>query len=280
MFGIVLMALGTGLSEASSSLGKMQVAKKRESIYSMAFLSSFFTVVFIGVTVTFGASFTFNFQSLPSFLVRVCLEILLAYITTQAIVKADRSTFGFLRLITLPLLLIVDIVLHYTFSISQIAGMVIIILSLGLLLGFRTTSRKGTGLIIISSTIAVITISLYKYDITHFNSVAAEQMIVGTVLVLFFGVLAKYKNNENVWRFFSQPVLAFQSLSMGLGGVCESFAYTFAPASVIVAAKRGLEVLWSILAGHYYFKEFGLKVKITVLIMVIIALILLAGIQP
>lgn len=276
MFGILLMALGTGLGEASSSLGKAQVAKKRESIYSMAFLSSFFTGLFIGVTVLFGASFSFNLQSLPFFVPRALLEILLAYITTRAIIKADRSTFGFLRLITLPLLLAVDLMLHYMFSVYQVAGMIVILLSLGLLLGLRSISHKGAGLIILGGLVSVATISLYKYDISHFNSVAAEQIIVSAALVLFFGIMAKYKAKENVWTLLTRPVSAFQSLSMGLAGVFESFAYLFAPASVIVGAKRGLEVLWSILAGHYYFKELGLKTKLLAFILIIFALGLLA----
>lgn len=276
MFGILLMALGTGLGEASSSLGKAQVAKKRESIYSMALLSSFFTGLFIGATVLFGASFSLSLQSLPTFIPRIVLEVLLAYITTQAIIKADRSTFGFLRLITLPLLLVVDLVLHYTFSAYQIAGMVIILFSLGLLLGLRGISHKGAGLIILGGLVSVATISLYKYDISHFNSVAAEQMIVSATLVLFFGIMTKYKTKENIWELLTRPISAFQSLSMGLAGVFESFAYLFAPASVIAGAKRGLEVLWSILAGHYYFKELGLKTKLLAFILIVFALGLLA----
>ena len=276
MFGILLMALGTGLGEASSSLGKAQVAKKRESIYSMAFLSSLFTGLFIGITVLFGASFSFDIHSLPFFVPRVLLEIFLAYITTMAIIKADRSTFGFLRLITLPLLLVVDLLLHYTFSIYQIAGMIVILFSLGLLLGLRGISRKGAGLIILGGLASVATISLYKYDISHFNSVAAEQMIVSATLVLFFGIMANYKSKENIWALLSRPIAAFQSLSMGLAGVFESFAYLFAPASVIVGAKRGLEVLWSILAGHYYFKELGLKTKLIAFVLILFSLGLLA----
>jgi hypothetical protein len=277
MFGILLIALGTGLGEASSSLGKVGVAKKRQSIYSMAFLSSFFTAIFIGITVLLGASFNFSLQSLPFFLPRVCLEIGLAYITTQAIVKADRSTFGFLRLITIPLLLSVDIILQYSLSIQQILGMAVLLATLGLLLGFQSISSKGAGLVVASGLISVATISIYKYDISHFNSVAAEQLIVSTILILFFGIFARYKNHENVWKLFTRPTTIFQSLSMGLAGVCDSFAYIFAPASIILAAKRGLEILWSILAGHYYFKEYGLKTKLSALVCIVVALLLLSG---
>src|SRR5690606_12002348 len=116
------------------------------------------------------------------------------------IVKADRSTFSFLRLLTIPLLLVVDIVLLYAISVTQIAGIAVILVALAILLYAHKKARKYAGLVVVTALVSVVTISLYKYDISHFNSVVAEQSIFYVIMLVFFGIMAKYRHNENVFR--------------------------------------------------------------------------------
>jgi hypothetical protein len=276
MFGLLLIALSTSLGEASESIGKNQVNHKLQSLYAMAFLSSFFSIVFFGITLLFGAPFRFQLASLPFFMPRLFLELLLSYLTVSAIVKADRSTFSFARLVTIPLLLLVDLRAHYAISILQVAGILIILLTLAFLFKVNPPARKGMFLVFITGLLSVITISLYKYNINHFNSVVAEQGIISCVLVVFFCIMARYNNNENVIKLLVRLPSAIQAYSGGVASVLESFAYSYAPASIILSAKRGLGVFWSILSGRYYFQEVGFKQKLLALILVIFALLLLA----
>jgi len=69
----------------------------------------------------------------------------------------------------------------------------------------------------------------------------------------------------------------FQSLTNGLGLAIESFAWLYAPASVIVAVKRSLALLWSILFGHHYFRERHVKQKLYAGAVLTVGLILLVS---
>lgn len=96
---------------------------------------------------------------------------------------ADRSTYGFLRVLTIPLLLLVDLALGYSLSQGQIVGVSILTLSVLLLLLNHGLRTKGIGFVLLSAVNAVVTLSLFKYDITHFNSVEVEQGITQLVLL-------------------------------------------------------------------------------------------------
>lgn len=123
---------------------------------------------------------------------------------------------------------------------------------------------------------AALTISLYKYNITHFNSVTAEQLLVSAVLVLYFYLLMVFKTKENFAALIKQPLVLVQSISFGLASVIESLAYLFAPASIILCAKRSGAVLWSTLAGKLYFKEQNLVLKLALVLGIVAGLVLLA----
>ena len=275
MFGLLLIGLGTSFGEVSESIGKIEVASKRQSIYSMAFLSLSLTTLILLLTIFIGESVTFKLASLPYFIPRLILEILLAFLTVKAIISADRTTFTFIRLISIPLLLTVDIILGYTISIFQVCGILGILLAVAILLGFTKQSRKGAALTATTAVLSVATISLYKYDITNFNSVVAEQAIVCSVLVLFFGLMAKRQNNENVFKLFLRPLPVMQAMAGGASSVLESFAYGLAPASIILGAKRGFSVCWSIISGQRLFDERSLRIKISAFVLVVGSLVLL-----
>lgn len=190
--------------------------------------------------------------------------------------RADRSTFGFLRVITIPLLLVTDIILAYSVSLSQIAGMVLIIVSLILLFMNHGIRRQGAWLVTFIAVNAVVTISLFKYDISHFNSVSAEQAIVSLVLVIFFLTMALVKTKENPLRLLERPVFFAQSFLMGVSSVVMSFAYLFSAASIITAGKRAFNILFCMISGHVYFREKKLWIKVASFVLIAIGLVFLA----
>lgn len=81
------------------------------------------------------------------------------------------------------------------------------------------------------------------------------------VLLGYFAVLARVRAHEHPLALLRRPVFLAESLAQGVGGVIEGFAYVFAPATVIVAAKRSTAVLWSIGTGNHVFHESHLVVK-------------------
>ena len=89
----------------------------------MGFLFIFWGAIFFLGVIFWKNSFDFSMASLPTFIPRIFIEIVLASIVLRATVVADRSTFSFMRTITLPLLLLVDLFVGYSVSPMQIASM-------------------------------------------------------------------------------------------------------------------------------------------------------------
>lgn len=277
MFGLLLVFLASLFGELGSSVGKREVALKKESIYSVGFLDLLWgTAFFFAYALATPSSFIFDFASLPIFLTRVAFEIGVAYCTVHAVALADRSTFGFLRILTLPFLLLVDLGLGYTLSLTQLIGISVIAVSLIILFINHGIKRKGAGYVVAGALLAVVTISLYKYDITHYNSVSAEQGIMSLIIMTFYYLMARFVSHENPFRLLRNPAIFAQSLACGVGQVFMSFAYLLAPASIISTASRSFNALASLIAGDVYFKEKYIFVKGTAFVIMVIGIILLA----
>lgn len=286
MFGLLILAVATFSNEVANSIGKKAVQKKEESVYTMGFLHTFWATLFILVLAFivpkdffiegFPGGFTFSLASLPTFIPRLVLEIVQLHVSLFAITRADRSTFSFLGIITIPLLLFVDILLGYPISTIQLAGITLIFISLLILFANHGIRRKGMFLVIFSAINAVITVSLYKYNISNFNSVEAEQGIILLALLVYTYLLANKRCGENPLVFFLRPLFLFQSIIKGFGGVLISFAFLFAPASIIMAGKRSFTIIWSIISGNIYFKEKRLAVKIVGFLLITTGIILVA----
>jgi len=277
MFGVILISIGTFFEEVSDSIGKIKVNNAQESPYTMAFLSVFWGFIFfVLISLIKNSTFIFNFASLPTFLIRAVLEIIQSYVSVLAVIKADRTTYSFLRTLTIPLLLLVDFILGYKIGFLPMIGIITIIVALIIAFSNHGIKRKGIGFVIFSAVNAVITISLFKYDITHFNSVVAEQLLISLILLISFLSFSLIKAKENPFIFLTKPIFFLQSISVGVGGVIESFGYNFGAASIMTAAKRSSAIFWSILSGKAYFKEKNILFKFLVFSLLLIGLIFLS----
>lgn len=269
------MSISTFFVEVSSSMGKRFVAKKEQTPSSMGFLSFFWMFFGYGVAaMVYPAWWIFALASLPTVAIRVVLEIIQAHVTMRAIAVADRSTYSFLRIVTIPLLLIVDIFLGYHISVPQMFGITLIVLVLVLLTMNHGISRKGAGLVLFTAINGTITISLYKYHIDNFNSVVAEQFIMLSFIVLYFTARIVWHEKKNPIRLLTNKHFFLQSFSSGLSSILGSFAYVFAPASIITAVKRSSLIMWSIISGRAYFHESHLYKKLFGFMMLAVAIVL------
>lgn len=276
MFGLLLVSIGTFFEEISDSISKKEVREKKETVYTMAFLSLLWGFFWFGGILLYKQKFGFSPESIPTFSIRLVLEIIQMHTAVLAVVLADRSTFGFVRTGTLPLLLVVDLFLGYPVTMPQIAGIALIICSLLVLSLNHGIKKRGLGYLIYSTIGAVATISLYKYNITYYNSVEAEQFLIHLFLLVYFYFVALRVGRENPLRLLRQRIFFTQSFAAGVGSVVMSFAYLFASAAVITSAKRSLSVLWSILSGSMYFHEKHIAVKLTSFVLLVAGVILLA----
>lgn len=276
MFGIILASLGTFFQEVSDVIGRNEISKKRETIYTMGFLHMFWATIFFLILVLLkNDAFRFEAASLPTFSIRVVLEIIQVYITLIAVVEADRSTFGFIRVITIPLILLADLALGYPLATIQILGVGLIILAMLILFMDHDFSKKSYKLVLFTAVNSAATISLYKYNITNFNSVAAEQLIMLVILLVCLTFAASYITKEHPFRMLGTKVFFFQSFAQGIGSLIDSFAYPFAPASIIISAKRSSAVLWATLSGSLYFKERHILVKLSMFLFLTAGIVLI-----
>lgn len=276
MLGLILISIGAFFDEVSTVLGKTKVQNNEETTYSMAFLSLIWSTFFFLIIILFKGEFVFSAASIPTLFVRTVTEIILVHVGTLAIIRSDRSTFGFLRTGTIPLLLLIDYALGYALSPSQVFGVAILVSALLLAFMNHGIKKEGVTFVVLATILPVITITLYKYNITHFNSVEAEQLIVHVALLCAMFVMAMKIGHENPFALLAKRAFFVQSFAGGIGGVLMSFAYLFAPTSTITAAKRAISVLWAIVSGNLYFEEKHLVLKIALFVLVSTGIFLLA----
>ena len=276
MLGVLLTGISSAFNEISFSIGKRQVNDGAQSYYTFGFLIQFFSALFICAAGFLFNDLVFSPASFPTFGLRTLVAIVEMQLATIAISKLDRGTFGFMHLLTIPFLLTIDLVLGYALRPLQIAGMGLIILPvLAFFFLERREEKSGLWIAFGVAFLASIDISLYKYDISHFNSVGAEQGILTLILSLYFFLTAVLIKKENPLLFLRRPVYFAQASASGVATVINSFAYLFAPASVIASAFRGFSLLSSLLSGRLYFREKRLLLKVGLFAVIVLGLILL-----
>jgi hypothetical protein len=105
----------------------------------------------------------------------------------------------------------------------------------------------------------------------------AEQLIVYIVLALYFFFIAKVISRENPLHLLKKKLVFTQSFSHGIGSILESFAYSFAPASLMLAIKRSSSLLWGIVFGNAYFKEQHILLKLGVFLILATGIVLIVA---
>ncbi|OGG71128.1 hypothetical protein A3F27_02180 [Candidatus Kaiserbacteria bacterium RIFCSPHIGHO2_12_FULL_53_13] len=275
MLGILLAAISSAFDEITDSTGKKKISDGLESYYTFGFLTQFLSALFITAIGFLFADLNFSLDSLETFIPRVIIAILELQLAVSVIARVDRGSFGFIRLATIPLLLVADLVLGYPLASTQILGIILIIIPIGILFYFDLSKSRGMLLVLLVAILAAIDTGLYKYDISHFNSVESEQAIISLIISLYFFLTATLIRGENPLAFLRQKIYMAQASSSGIAYVVGSFAYLYASASVITAARRGFSVLFSILTGTFYFKERGFFVRTLLFIIILIGLMLL-----
>ena len=168
-----------------------------------------------------------------------------------------------------------DLVLGYALTGIQILGIALIVVPIGILFYFDFSKSKGMLLVLLVAVLAAVDISLYKYDISHFNSVESEQAIISLIVALYFFITATLIRKENPLAFLREKIYMAQAGSSGIAYFVNSFAYLYAPASVITTAFRGFSVLFSILTGAFYFKEKKFILRVFLFVIIVAGLLLL-----
>lgn len=275
MIGILLAGLSGVFIELSTAIGKYEEKRRKESIYAMGFIWTIWGLVGFGVWGLVTHDFRFSAASLPTLALRAVLEVLQLYFTLKAVTSASRTTNTLFSSLTIPLLLAADLFLGYSVTNLQIIGMTVIVLCLFVMALNHGIGKKGLAYVILASVNAVSTLSLYKYDITHYNSVPAEQFAVFSVLMVWLLWNLRTVTKERPLKLLMKPMLAGQSAAYGIGAIVGSFAYAFAPASVILASFRSFMAMASLATGKIVFHEDHVLLKALAVVVCMFGIVLL-----
>lgn len=278
MFAGLLVFVGHFFEEISASASKHAFSSRVLSYTLYGFLAHLMTTIFFGIyAYVEGNSFVYNLEAWPIFLFRILTEIIQCEIVYRAIVMSDRTSFGFARILTIPLLLLVDIALGYSLGSMQFLGVGIICVALLAYFGAEHAKGKGIRLALLSAGLSVVNISLYKYDISHYNSAMVVQFFVALILMLFYGfrVALKKEDRALLHGLKEHPYLGMMLVAQSAAALLISIAYGLAPASLILSLSRASAVIWSLISGVLYFHEQRVLKKAFVTAVLALGLVLL-----
>lgn len=276
LYWLLLWIIWTFFEEINNSITKHK-SQKHHFLMLWVITSFFGMVIFICFWIYkyyfTEISINFNPKSIPLLLIRLLFEILQSYFTMLAIQKADRTTFSTIRILTIPLLIISDIILWYHFTIYSLIWMWIILLSFILFnLKSKTINFKWWELVLFTAVNAVITISIYKYSITHFwNSVEVDQFFIFLWLLSFF-IIYNYKKNKScaLKLILKEKQFILQWLAIWFASLILSYSYLYLNSSEATMIKRAWEMFWSISTWYLFFNETSPLRKILLAIMIVI----------
>lgn len=275
MLSVIFASLASFIEEISSSIIKFEADHKKESIYTAGFINMLFGIFIFVLIAFFRNSFIFSLASLPTFSIKAILEILQGWATMNAIQKVDRSSYAFVRNLTIPLLLLTDYFIGFALRPAQLAGVLVIFIIFGIIMFFHIINFKSIGYSLFTAVNAVATISLFKYNITHFNSVEGEQILTSLVLLSYFFLAAKFIAKENPLGFLTHRLFLGQGVFHGIASIFASYSVALGNPGIVIAAGRASAVLAGIVSGHNFFQEKRFGAKIWVSLGLIAGLVLL-----
>lgn len=277
MIGIILGFFGTLLFEINNVLLKDRT--KKYHVITLWVVTTFLSMSIFFLTWLYKYFFSdislyFNPESIWLLALRAFLEILQSLFTIIALKHCDRSTFSILRILTIPLLVLADILLWYNFSIYSYIWIGIILFSFIFFnTNHKTLNWKWWYYALFISINAVFTLSLFKYSITHYwNSLEIDQFIMWFSTLIFFIVYNYFFHEKKLWfhLFKKEKIFVFQWILIWIWAVAISYTYQYLNASEATALKRAWEMIWAIWSWFMFFWEKNLKKKIAFWICILI----------
>ena len=236
----LIIFIGSLLVELKSSVFKKK--SENTSVYLMMLIVSLFSLLIFSISLFIKWEVRFDKDSILLILIRTCFECFHIFLWVQVIKNCDRSTSSIIWILTLPLLLIVDLVLWYQISNYWILWILIICVSLVLFnIKWKTLNLKWLRYLLILAINAVITISLYKELITNYdNSFELIQIFTYIWLIIFLSLLIFIKRKEEKLslNILKDKILLLSIIWYNMWWVLISYSYTLVTASEATSFKR------------------------------------------
>lgn len=206
------------------------------------------------------------------FIPRIILEIIQLYVTFKALKIAELSSFNFIRVFTIVLVVIFELIFLKTSpDLYQYLGILITILAVAYTFRHGIKQIAGSKFILLSTINAGILVVLTRYQFQHNDPYLNESIVrVFSILILFS--ISMFKNKFK-FRINKKSLLLLPTKS--LVGILNLTALSLGNAAIYTTAERGGSLLSSVIVGHKVFKETSLGEKLGVALALSIGIILL-----
>lgn len=262
MFGIILAVIAAFFVEIGCSIAKYESSKHSENVWSAMFLNNCVTLLmYVGLGMYCG-TLTFAVTSWPLVILSIVVCLIASFVGNTVTLRAPRSLAGSFRMLTVPLLTIVDYYLGYDISPVQVLGIGIVIATILTLMKRDAWHKPSTKWLLLNTVCTVVHLSLYKYTIDNVTSVETLQTLFSGAVLISSIIGAHFFQKQNLFKLFKKPFALLQAGSMGIGSVLDGFAYLYAPASIITASYRSAQALCTLVTGSLYFHEHKIWSKI------------------
>lgn len=190
--------------------------------------------------------------------------VIFSSLSNKAIHHAERSTFSVMSTMSIPLLLLSDIVFGYGVTIWQIIGVSVLVIMLSYAIFKGDFSTKGMKYIIASNIVSLGTTIAFKYSTSHFGSTELVNFYNAIFAgLLFFIIVSRTKGWKGIKNTFKSKYLGFAML-YGVGGVLSAAAYKYMIASMVIALKRFFAMMFGVITWKLFFHEKNTLKKLSV----------------
>jgi len=274
---VILASVSSYIEQLGSAVSKdvMDARDLNVDVWSSAMLSLLFgsLFVFAGLLVNFGLSgVSLDPGYIWTFFPRIALEMLQLYVTYTALKIADLSTFGFIRIITIVLVVALEFVfMGVLLRPLQYLGIIIVMASIFAIFRSGKSNSAGWKFALMSAVNGALLITLTRFQFNHINPFLNESivrvvcLIILLVIVLFTGKARKTLPKKILW------LVPFRSLA----GLLNLLALNFGNASIYATVERGGSVVSAVLVGHNYFKEKSFREKLVISLVIFSGIVLL-----
>jgi uncharacterized membrane protein len=207
-----------------------------------------------------------------TFIPRVALEILQLYVTYTALKISDLSTFGFIRVISIIVVVISELVfMGVLLKPGQYLGIFIVLLSI--LAIFRSGKSKTDGwkYSLASAVNGALLLTFTRFQFNHINPYLNESIVRAFCIVIVLGIILISGKGLAVLPKKILWLAPFRSLT----GLLNLLALNFGSASIYSTSERGGSVVSAVLVGHSYFKEKSFGEKLLISLSICFGIILL-----
>lgn len=250
---------------------KFSIIKQKQhhiSPYFMWLLWCLFVFIMMGISLVIKWEFLFDPSSIYLIICRLVFECLQVYWWLKATTTADRSTATSIKMLTLPLLVTADLFLGYEMSTTSVLWIIIITLAFILFnLKWKTLNFKWSWYAFATAINACITLSFFKYLITHYNnSFEVVQMIAASTTIIFLWAIIYYKKEKASIKLLKDKIVITGLSSYWIWAVMSSYWYTLVTASEATTFVRIWGMFSWLLMWYLMFKEDQIKNKIWLMI--------------